>query len=87
MGEIDVEGAEEAVWAGMHGLLDRSPNVVLLLEFNRDRGTDPVGLLRAIAARFPLRQLGANTHVTPVSEAEALGRDGDTLLVLTRQEI
>lgn len=85
--KVDVEGAEEAVWAGMQGLLDRSPDILLLMEVNRDRGTDPAGLLRAIAARFPLRQLGANTLVTPVTAAEALARDGDTLLVLTRRAI
>jgi hypothetical protein len=64
-------------------VLGRYPMVV----DGRDRGTDPTGLLRAIAARFPLRQLGANTRVTLRSEAEALGRDGDMLLVLTRRAI
>ncbi|SFK99023.1 FkbM family methyltransferase [Falsiroseomonas stagni] len=83
--KIDVEGAEEAVWAGMQGLLDRSPDVLVLMEFNRDRGQDPAALLHAIAARFPLRHLRADARVAPLSLAEALARDGDIQLVLARR--
>ncbi len=72
---------------GMQGLIDRGPDIVVLMEFNRERSADPAGLLRAIAARFPLRQLGANARVSPVTEAEALGRAGDTLLVLSRRAV
>ncbi|MBX9593594.1 MAG: FkbM family methyltransferase [Roseomonas sp.] len=83
--KIDVEGAEEAVWAGMQGLLDRSPDGLVLMEFNRDRGPDPAALLRAIAARFPLRHLRADARVAPISLEEALARDGDIQLVLARR--
>lgn len=36
-----VTGAEEAVWAGMQGLRDRSPDGLVPMAYNRDRGQDP----------------------------------------------
>jgi FkbM family methyltransferase len=80
--KIDVEGAEEAVWAGMQGLLDRSPDICVLMEVNAGRCADPAGLLTAIAARFPLRELGLECQITPVTAAAILARGEDTLLML-----
>ena len=82
--KVDVEGAEEAVWAGMQRLLDRSPGVIVLMEFNRARCADPAGFLRAMANRFPLRELRVDTRVVPVTSDHLLGRNGDVQLVLTR---
>ncbi|WP_270934763.1 FkbM family methyltransferase [Falsiroseomonas oryzae] len=84
--KIDVEGAEEAVWAGMQGLLDRSPAITVLMEFNAFRCAAPQDTLAAIAARFPLRELGLDCQVRPVAIAQILPRREDTLLVLTRGE-
>jgi FkbM family methyltransferase len=82
---IDVQGAEEAVWEGMQALLDRSPDILVLMEFSPARLGDGAGLLQAIAARFLLRELRADTRVAPVRLEAVLARPGDTRLVLTRR--
>jgi FkbM family methyltransferase len=84
--KIDVEGAEERVWAGMQGVLDRSPEITVLMEFNAFRCQAPETTLREIAARFPLRELGFDAELHPVTMADILPRREDTLLVLTRGE-
>lgn len=82
--KIDVEGAEEQVWAGMQGLLDRSPAITVLLEFNARRCHEPERMLAEVAARFPLRELHLDGQVRDVSAAQILPRSEDSLLVLTR---
>jgi FkbM family methyltransferase len=84
--KIDVEGAEEQVWAGMQGMLDRSPAITVLMEFNAFRCGQAAETLRAIADRFPLRELRLDGHVHRVAAADILPRQEDTLLVLTRGE-
>lgn len=83
--KIDVEGAEESVWGGMQGLLDRSPDILVLMEVNPARLADAAGFLDAVAARFLLRELRADTRVAPVRLEAVLARPGDTQLVLTRR--
>jgi FkbM family methyltransferase len=85
--KMDVEGAEEAAWGGMQRLLDRSPGITLLMEFNRLRCADPAALLRDIAARFPLAELRIGGAVAPVEAAALLAREQDTMLVLRRGSI
>jgi len=82
--KIDVEGAEEQAWAGMQRLLDRSPRVRILLEFNAFRCLDPAGLLRDIAGRFPLRFLDFDAQVKPADPKVLLDSREDTMLLLTR---
>jgi len=82
--KIDVEGAEEQVWAGMQGLLDRSPGITVLLEFNALRCKAPGRMLAEVAARFPLRELALDASVVEVTAEAILPRTEDTLLVLTR---
>jgi FkbM family methyltransferase len=81
--KIDVEGAEAEAWAGMQGLLARSPGILLLMEFNARRLADPRALLAAIAARFPLRELTDKCEIRPVEAAALLDRPLDTMLMLT----
>jgi FkbM family methyltransferase len=83
--KIDVEGAEEAVWRGMQRLLDRSPRITVLMEFNALRCREPEATLRDIAARFPLRELRLDAAIHGVHIADILGRTEDTLLVLMRE--
>lgn len=83
--KIDVEGAEEAVWNGMQGLISRSPNITVLLEYNAGRCQDGGAFLRDIAARFPLRELGYDAVVRSVTSEEALDRREDTMLYLTNR--
>ena len=84
--KIDVEGAEERVWAGMQRVLDRSPDITVLMEFNALRCAAPEETLRAIADRYALRELGFDAALHRVAIPEILGRQEDTLLVLTRGE-
>jgi FkbM family methyltransferase len=81
--KIDVEGAEEMVWAGMQRLLDRSPGITVLMEFNAGRCRAAEATLAEIAARFPLRELTLQGPVAAVTAAEIMRRVEDTLLVLT----
>jgi len=85
--KIDVEGAEEKVWAGMQGLLDRSPGITVLMEFNALRCAAAERTLAEIAARFPLRELTLVGKVATVAPADILPRQEDTLLVLTNQPL
>jgi FkbM family methyltransferase len=85
--KIDVEGAEEQVWNGMQGLLDRSPNVTVLMEFNAQRCLRPQQTLAEIADRFPLRELGLDGVVRPLDPADVPVRTEDTLLVLFRDAL
>lgn len=80
--KIDVEGAEEAVWGGMQKLLDRSPQVRIAMELNPGRCKDPRGLISAIAARFPLREIGFDGLSHAVSPQEVMARSEDTMLDL-----
>lgn len=82
--KIDVEGAEELVWAGLAGTLEASPDITVLMEFNPDRCRRPEATLGDIAARFPLRELTLDNGVRPVAVAEVMRRREDTLLVLHR---
>lgn len=83
--KIDVEGAEEQVWAGMQRLLDRSPKARILLEFNAGRCHDAAGLLHDIAERYPLRFLDFDAVVKPADPAVLLDDPQDTMLLLARE--
>ncbi len=82
--KIDVEGAEEQVWHGMQRLLDASPNVRVLLEFNAARCAHPVELLAHILRRFPLRQVDDDAVIRPSDQAALLNQREDTMLYLSR---
>jgi FkbM family methyltransferase len=82
--KIDVEGAEEASWAGMQRLLDRNPAATVLMEFNPLRLGDAAALLRDIAGRFPLAEVKFAGAVAPVAAETVLARQRDTMLLLQR---
>ena len=85
--KIDVEGAEEQVWNGMQELLDRSPNVTVLMEFNAQRCLRPQQTLAEISGRFPLRELGLDGVVRALDPADVPLRTEDTLLVLSHDAV
>lgn len=85
--KIDVEGAEEQVWAGMQQLLRRSPDVTVLMEFNARRCARAAETLTEIKAQFPLRELCLTGEVTQLDPATVLSRTEDTLLVLSRSAL
>jgi len=53
--KIDVEGHEDAVLAGMTGVLDRSPEARVVLEFTFTAYDDPEGLWATLGDAFPHR--------------------------------
>ncbi len=87
LAKIDVEGAEESIWSGLHGLLDGGALRTVVLEFNRHRYVDPAAFLaRLCAAGFELHHLTLAAGVIPTDSATILGRPGseDVMLVLRR---
>jgi FkbM family methyltransferase len=84
--KVDVEGAEEALWSGIGHLLQRSPRIKILLEFNAFRCQDPQRLLDEIAAVFPLRQLDDDAVVRTADPSRLLGSREDTMLYLSKLE-
>ncbi|MGE3174319.1 MAG: FkbM family methyltransferase [Planctomycetota bacterium] len=83
--KIDVEGAEEQVWDGMQGLLDRHPGATVVLEFHGARdGAER--LLGKIERRCRLRWIDYDGRPAPITAAELLGarRDEDVMLLLRR---
>ncbi len=54
--KIDVEGHEDAVFAGMTTLLDRSPDARMVLEFTFGAYADPDGFWADLCAAFPHRR-------------------------------
>lgn len=73
--KIDVEGAEEMVWAGMQTVLDRNPHVTIFMEYNTRRYRDPLGFLTAIQSKgFSLCFIDVDTAIKPIT-TEGLFRD------------
>ena len=84
--KVDVEGAEELVWRGMQQLIERSPEIRIVLEFNPGRCRMPAQTLAEIAARFALREVGFDARAHPCTVEEVLARGEDTLLYLSRRD-
>lgn len=86
--KIDAEGAEPLVWAGMRGLVARNPGLTVFMEFCPARYRDPRGFLREIRrAGFPLRSVGYDADIRPVTEEAVLGGDGgDDLMLFLRRD-
>ena len=84
--KVDVEGAEEAVWRGMQGLIARSPGIGILMEFNPLRCRDAAGALAEMAALFPLREVTFAGRAVPCRAEDVLAREEDTVLFLSKAE-
>jgi len=85
--KIDVEGAEELVWAGAKGLLDKGKLRNVVLEFAADRYADPGTFIDALVAPgFTLKWIDPQSGIRPLSRDDLLARDGseDVMLVLDR---
>jgi len=82
--KIDVEGAEELVWRGMQQLIQRNPEVKVVMEFNPGRCRAAADTLREIAALFPLREIGFDGRVHPCTAEDILPRREDALLYLSK---
>jgi FkbM family methyltransferase len=85
--KIDVEGAEEAVWRGLHGILARGRPMTIFLEFTAARYADPAAFLAAIAAQgFSLAVIELSGEWRTIDAATLLTRDPtvDQTLLLRR---
>lgn len=85
--KIDVEGAEEAVWAGMEGILRRGRPLCVFLEFTPGRYASAAAFLDSILAHgFALNVIDYVEGVIPVSRETVLTGDPahDQMLVLVR---
>ena len=85
--KVDVEGAEQLIWAGAHGLLDDGKLKVVVLEFAAARYQDPEGFLRTLMAPgFSLAYIHFTRGIIDSTPDQILGRDPhvDIMLVLRR---
>jgi len=85
--KIDIEGAEQRMWSGMQEFLGRSPDVLVLLEFACGRCVDPRKTLEEMQQMFPLRYLGDDSVVRPITIDQVLARPDDWMLVLSRRAL
>lgn len=85
--KIDVEGAEEVVWTGAHGLLDAKRLHTVVLEFTPARYQDAAGFLdRVLEPGFSLSYIDPHRGVMPISRETLLARNPveDIMLMLER---
>lgn len=74
------------VVAGMAGLMDRSPGIRVLIDFDADRCPEAPEVLAALSARFPLRFIDGDSLAKPCTIEEVLDRRRITTLYLSRIE-
>lgn len=74
--KIDVEGAEELVWDGMQSVLDKNPQVMVVMEWNAQRA-GAERLLDKVAQRFSnLAHIGFDGEVESISRERLLVERG-----------
>ena len=85
--KIDVEGAEEDVWRGMHRTISSNPELVVILELNVARYEEPRSFLRELErAGFALRYIDVDAEVKGVTVDRLLTEQvgDDWMLFLAR---
>lgn len=85
--KIDVEGAEELVWAGAQGLLDGGRLRTVVLEFTPARYAEPSAFLeRVLAPGFALSYIDTAEGVKAIGREALLARNPheDVMLLLER---
>lgn len=85
--KIDAEGGEEAIVAGMHGILSAAPPP-MVLEFNAARYPDPGAFLERLLGYYgALRHVGFDGRAAPVTPERVLSENfgEDWLLYLRRK--
>lgn len=85
--KVDVEGAEELVWAGMQGLLDNGRLKTAVLEFTPGRYENPGKFLQTLLAPgFSLARIDYTRGIVDVGTQDVLAGDPyeDVMLVLRR---
>lgn len=85
--KIDAEGAEEAIWRGLAGILAQSRPLTILLEFTSGRYQDPAGFLDEILSHgFSLSEVDLVAGVQPRTAKQVLNASSvdDQMLLLSR---
>ena len=83
--KIDAEGAEQAIWRGMHQTLARNPMITLIMEVNAGRYPDPAAFLDEIgSAEFILREIATDSTIQVVTADDILRTVDDHMLFLRR---
>lgn len=85
--KIDVEGAEESLWAGMQGILSSGRPLTVILEFAAARYSDPAAFLERILSQgFTCELIDEDAGVVPATPASILSRPAhlDQMLVFSR---
>jgi FkbM family methyltransferase len=85
--KIDVEGAEQLIWAGAKGLLDSGKLKTVVLEFTGGRYADPGRFLEALLVPgFSLSHVDMREGIQPLTREDVLAHDPneDLLLYLQR---
>ncbi|MBR0672115.1 class I SAM-dependent methyltransferase [Neoroseomonas soli] len=83
---IGIASAADRVVAGMAGLMDRSPGMRILMEFDANRCQEAPALLATLAARYPLRFIDGDSIAKPCTAEELLTQRRVATLYLSRIE-
>lgn len=85
--KIDAEGAEEAIWRGMQRTLEQNREVIIVMEVNSVKYSDPRRFIRQILeAGFTLRYIDFDSELKEVAEDELVSNPSgvDWMLFLRR---
>lgn len=84
--KIDVEGAEQRVWAGLQKTITNNPDVQIFLEFNAARYHDTAAqfLDKLLAPGFALRAIADDGKIKARDREEVLSTRDDIILYLCR---
>jgi hypothetical protein len=78
--------AVEGVWAGMQGVLSRSPGIRLLVRWAAPQCEDAAGFLAEVEKAFPLRFVDGDARAKPCTVEDLLTRRTHATLYLSRVE-
>lgn len=85
--KIDAEGAEEAIWRGLSGVLAQDRPLTILLEFTSGRYADAAGFLDEILSHgFLLNEVDLERGIEPRTRQQVLSSSpvDDQMLLLSR---
>jgi FkbM family methyltransferase len=84
--KVDIEGCEASAWQGMTALLERSPSVTVITEYDHRRSYDAAEFIRSVtSAGFQLRYLADDSTIAALGVEQALTEQRMRMLWLTRR--
>lgn len=83
---IGCAASADAIVAGLPALIDRSPGLRILLEFDADRCRDAAAMLAALGARYPLRFIDGDSRAKPCTIEDLMGSRRIATLFLSHVE-